>query len=77
MKLNEINLRIDDKVTITTPYGELFLSIPYDDYNWYEELIRLSSDNKICIIPQASNSIELKLVGGHCVLNSVKLEGRD
>ena len=41
------------------------------------ETIRLSSDKQICIIPQASNSVELKLVGGHCVLNSVKLEGRD
>lgn len=77
MKINDINLNIGDKVTITTPYGELFLSIPYDDYNWNEELIRLSSDNKICIIPQASNSVGLKLVGGHCVLNNVKLEGRD
>ena len=77
MKLDDINLNIGDKVTITTPYGELFLSIPYDDYNWNEELIRLSSDNKICIIPKASNSVELKLVSEHCVLNSVKLEGRD
>ncbi len=77
MKLNDINLNIGDKVTITTPYGELFLSIPYDDYNWNEELIRLSSDNKLCIIPKANNSVELKLVGGHYVLNSVKLEGRD
>ena len=77
MKLDNINLNIGDKVTITTPYGELFLSIPYDDYNWNEELIRLSSDKQICIIPKASNSVELKLVGGHCVLNSVKLEGRD
>ena len=77
MRLNDINLRIGDKVTITTPYGELFLSIPYDDYNWNEELIRLSSDKQICIIPKASNSVELKLVGEHCILNSVKLEGRD
>ena len=56
--------------------GELFLSIPYDDYNWNEELIRLSSDKQIYIIPKASNSVELKLVSEHCVLNS-KLEGRD
>ena len=59
MKLDNINLNIGDKVTIATPYGELFLSIPYDDYNWNEELIRLSSDKQICIIPQASNSVEV------------------
>ncbi len=77
MKLNDINLNIGDKISIITPYGDLFISIPYDDYNWNEELIRLSSDNKLCIIPKANNSVELKLVGGHYVLNSVKLEGRD
>ena len=77
MKLNDVKLNIGDKITITTPYGELFISIPYDDYGWNQELIRLSSDNQICVIPQASNSLELKLVGGHYVLNSVKLEGRD
>ena len=75
MKLNDVKLNIGDKITITTPYGELFISIPYDDYGWNEELIRLSSDSQICVIPQASNSLELKLVGGHYVLNSVKLGG--
>ena len=76
MKQN-ITLQIGDKLVINTPYGELFISIPYDDYGWNEELIRLSSDNKLCVIPQASNSVELKLVGGHYVLNNIKLKGRD
>ena len=77
MKLNDINLNIGDKIIIQTPYGELHISIPYDDYNWNEEFIRLSSDKQICIIPQASNSLELKLISGNYVLNSIKLEGRD
>ena len=50
------------------------------DHNHNKEIaetIRLSSDKQICIIPKASNSVELKLVSEHCVLNSVKLEGRD
>lgn len=34
MNRHEINLGIGDKIIITTPYGEMFISIPHDDYGW-------------------------------------------
>ena len=73
----EVSLSVGDKITINTPYGEMFISIPFDDYNWNEQYIRLSAEKKIAIIPCVSNSLELKLIGGNEVLNCIKLEGRD
>ena len=69
----EITLHIGDKVVISTPYGELFISIPHADYGWNEELIRFSSEKKMCIIPQASNSVELKMLDGYEILRSVDI----
>jgi hypothetical protein len=72
----EIKLQIGDKVVIETPYGELFITIPYDDYNWNQKIIKFSSDKTLSITPQASNSLDLVLVNSNEVLNVIKLEGR-
>ena len=73
----EIKLQIGDKVAIETPYGELFITIPCDDYNWNQQIIKFSSDKMFSITPQATNSLNLVLVNSNEVLNVIKLEGRD